>query len=151
MEYEPMIDFLNMPSSEFLAKAASKRIGKLRTIVPDMIHCSVLFEAPHRQHAQGNLYVVRLAVKMPRGLILVNRGHGDKPQHEDAYVALRDAFIAARRKLRRYKQQLKGRVKVHGLDHLKLGQRVEMAEEEARAELNSHNHHAEGEHFEQTT
>jgi ribosome-associated translation inhibitor RaiA len=51
-------------------------------------------EAPHHHHHQGNLFTVKLDVTLPGGEIVVNRDHA-----EDVYVALRDAFQAARRQL----------------------------------------------------
>ena len=50
---------------------------------------------------------------MPGTELVVNRHPKDKHAHEDVYVAVRDAFDAARRQLEDYVRRLDGRVKTH--------------------------------------
>jgi ribosome-associated translation inhibitor RaiA len=51
-------------------------------------------DRPHHHHHQGNPFTVKLDITLPGSEIVVNRDHA-----EDVYVALRDAFEAARRQL----------------------------------------------------
>jgi ribosome-associated translation inhibitor RaiA len=51
---------------------------------------------------------VRIDIGVAGGEIVVNRDHA-----EDVYVALRDAFDAANRKLEDYARKLRGDVKKH--------------------------------------
>ena len=72
-------------------------------------------ELPRRDRAAGAAQAARQAVRRahrPQGAggeIAVNRDH-----HEDVYVALRDAFDAARRKLEDFAREQRGDVKHHG-------------------------------------
>lgn len=48
-----------------------------------------MVEAKHHHH-KGNLYHVRIDITTPRNELVVSREHHD--EHENVYVAIRDAF-----------------------------------------------------------
>jgi hypothetical protein len=73
----------------------------------------VTVEAPHKNHRQGNLYTVRVDLRFPGGEALANRAPSEDHAHEDVYVALRDAFKAARRQLQDRQRIRRGDVKLH--------------------------------------
>jgi len=73
----------------------------------------VIVEAPHRRHQQGKLYHVSIDLAVPQGELLVNREPTQKHSHEDVYVAIRDAFNAARRQLEKFSARQRGDVKTH--------------------------------------
>ena len=84
-----------MEHSAALDSDIRERAAKLQEFYPRMISCHVTMEQPHRNHQQGSQFEVRIDVHLPgRGEVLVNRQHA-----EEVYVALRDAFDAAKRKL----------------------------------------------------
>lgn len=83
-----------MPHSEALDAAIRRKAAGLERVHPRLTTIRATVAAPHHHHRQGNLYTVKLDVTFPGGEILVNRDHA-----EDVYVALRDAFLAARRQL----------------------------------------------------
>ena len=68
----------------------------------------VVVEAPHKHHHQGKQFNVRIDIGVPGNEIVVNRDH-----HEDVYVALRDAFDAAKRQLEDYARITRGYIKTH--------------------------------------
>ncbi|MCZ7653225.1 MAG: HPF/RaiA family ribosome-associated protein [Rhodocyclaceae bacterium] len=70
--------------------------------------CHVTVELPHKHHHQGKQHNVRIDIKVPGSEIVVNR---DK--HEDIYVALRDAFDAAKRQVEEYGRRQRGDAKHH--------------------------------------
>jgi ribosome-associated translation inhibitor RaiA len=70
------------------------KVRRLTQLFPSLIGCRVIAEVPHQRHSHGNQFIVRLDITMPGSEIVVNRDH-----HEDVYVALREAFRAARRQL----------------------------------------------------
>lgn len=80
--------------SDALEARIREKVRKLAQLFPFLTGCRVIAEVPHRHHSQGNQFVVRLDIAMPGSEIVVNRDH-----HEDVYVALREAFRAARRQL----------------------------------------------------
>jgi ribosome-associated translation inhibitor RaiA len=63
------------------------------------LDCRVIIESPHKHSAHGRRFVVRVEVSVPGRQVVICRTHNSDPSHEDPYVALRDAFRAARRKL----------------------------------------------------
>ena len=81
---------------------------KLDEFFDRIMSCRVVVEAPHKHHHQGKQFNVRIDIGVPGSEIVVNRGHA-----EDVYVALRDAFDAAKRQLEEYARKLHGNVKAH--------------------------------------
>jgi cold shock CspA family protein len=59
------------------------------------------------------LYRTRIEVTVPQGEVVVTRESPQDHAHEDAYVAVRDAFDAAIRQLEDHMHKLDGRVKHH--------------------------------------
>src|SRR3546814_13849846 len=72
-----------------------------------------MIEAISRQHVKGNLFHVNIEVGVPGKQVMVDRNSGKSHAHEDIYVALRDAFNAARRRLEDHSRKRSGRVKTH--------------------------------------
>jgi cold shock CspA family protein len=75
--------------------------------------CRVVVEAQHQHHHKGNLYHVRVDITVPGHELVVSRDPKDHQAHQDVYVAIRDAFDAARRQLEDYARKLRGDVKEH--------------------------------------
>jgi ribosome-associated translation inhibitor RaiA len=78
-------------------------------------HCQVVVEIPHHHHQKGNLYHVRLDIKVPDKEIVINKDPGEKKLHTDPSVAIRDAFRAAEQILKKFKQERHSQVKYHAL------------------------------------
>jgi ribosomal subunit interface protein len=114
MELPLQIRFRNMPSSEAVEANIHERAGKLDLFYDRITSCRVVVEAPHRHHHKGKLYHVRIDLTVPGGELVVNREPSKRATHEDVYVAIRDAFDAARRQLQDYVRRQRGDVKVHG-------------------------------------
>jgi cold shock CspA family protein len=70
----------------------------------------VHIEQPAKHPQQGRLFAVKLDVTMPGHELVV--GH---QQHEDAFVALRDAFDAMRRQIEDAVRRDQGQVKAHAV------------------------------------
>lgn len=114
MQVPLQITFRNMEQSDAVEADVRKRVDKLTRHHPDMLSCRVVVEAPLRHRQQGGLFKVRIDITCPEGKLEVNRDPDAKHHaHEDVYVALRDAFLAADRKLEGYICRRKGEVKVH--------------------------------------
>ena len=107
------ITFRNMPESEAIRTAISKRISQLKRIFDHIINCSVMVEAPHRHHKKGKHYHVRIDLSVPGKEIVVSRDPSLDATRSDAYVAIRDAFNAAQRQLKNYWRVRRGYVKAH--------------------------------------
>jgi len=83
-----------IPHSDAVEAAIRRKVAGLERVYARITAVRATVEAPHHHHHQGNLFTVKLDVTLPGGEIVVNRDHA-----EDVYVALRDAFQAARRQL----------------------------------------------------
>ena len=107
------ISFHNLDRSAALEARVRELAARLERFSQQIIHCHVTLEAPHRHHHQGNLFDVNLRITVPGSEIVVHRAHPADQAHEDPYVALRDAFRAARRRLQDYERIRRGDVKTH--------------------------------------
>jgi ribosomal subunit interface protein len=113
MQIPLRLDFENMEPSEFVANRVRQRVARLQRYYRRIIGCSVHIEAPHRHHAKGNLYRIKIVLHLPGGDLPVSRSAGRSPAHHDIYVAIRDAFDAAERGLARHAERQRGEVKRH--------------------------------------
>ncbi len=107
------ITFRHMEGSPALEAVVRDRAQKLESFCDEIIGCQVMIEEPHRHHQQGNLYHVRIDLTVPGKEIVVKRSPDDEHAHEDAFVALRDAFDSVRRQLEDYVRIRRGKVKTH--------------------------------------
>jgi len=96
---EPTITFKGMEASPAVQARIIEKAAKLARLESRILGCHVIIEAPHRRGRQGKVYHVRLDIKVPSGQIVINREPELNHAHEDVYVAIRDAFNAAVRKL----------------------------------------------------
>ncbi len=80
--------------SENALACLRKRAAKLERYCDHIMGCRIMVEAPHRHKHQGILYHVRIELTVPGAHLVVRRA-----PHEDLYVAIREAFDAARRQL----------------------------------------------------
>ncbi len=99
MEKPLQITFRHMDPSDALEAKIRERAEKLEKFHDQIMSCHVIVEAPHRHQHKGKLYWIHLDITVPDGEIVVNRNPSKKTSHEDVYVAIRDAFNAARRRL----------------------------------------------------
>ena len=137
MEIPVKITFRNMPPSKAIEANIKEKVDKLDSLYDGIMSCRVIVEAPHRHHHKGKAYQVRIDMTVPGDEIVINRApkrleaarsaHPEELEnglaeshepskhgaHEDAYVAIRDAFNAAGRKLQDHARRKQGKVKIH--------------------------------------
>lgn len=108
--------FRGLEPSPAIEARIRERADRLAQFHDRITSCEVAVEAPHRHHHKGKLYVVRLQIRIPGGgEIVINRAGPQDHAHEDPYVALRDAFDAAERKLEDAVRRRDHRAKQHEL------------------------------------
>jgi len=107
------ITWRHMDCSAAFESRIRAHIQRLEKVSPRVIHCHVMIAAPHKHSQQGNLYEVHIQMTTPGGGAIANREHRHHHSHENAYVALRDAFQAVRRQLQAQKQEQRHDVKHH--------------------------------------
>ena len=137
MEIPLKITFRDMAPSPAIEANIRERAAKLESFYDRIMSCRVIVEAPHRHHHKGKSYEIRIDLTVPGGELVINRAPKrlaavkqrgtDEPDkdfverhepnkhaaHEDIYVAIRDAFSAAGRKLQDFARRQSGAVKVH--------------------------------------
>ncbi len=102
------IHFTNMERSDALEGAVRARVERLEQFFDGITSCHVFVDASHLRRRKGNLYEVRIEVRIPGTELAVNNKPGDVNAHEDVHVAIRDAFNAMERQLKKWKQQFRG-------------------------------------------
>ena len=105
------IQYLGFKESESVSRAIQSHIDNLEKISNRITSCHVIVSRPHRKQIKGNVFHVKLRVHLPGSTIVVDKDPGKNHAHEDVYVAVRDAFWAARRKVEDYVRKQSGFVK----------------------------------------
>lgn len=109
MQIPLQITIRDIEQSEALGTHIRRKAKKLDEFFNHIMSCRVVVEMPHKHQQQGKQFSVRIDVGVAGGgEIVVNRD-----QAEDVYVALRDAFDAAKRQVQEYARKLRGNVKKH--------------------------------------
>lgn len=92
----------NVSLSETAEQAIRDKAAKLDAICDQIMGCRVLVETPHRHQHQGNTYNVRIDLTVPGAEMVIKR-----EENQDLHIAIRDAFDAARRKVKEHSQRQK--------------------------------------------
>jgi ribosomal subunit interface protein len=112
MEIPVQVTFRDMPVSDAVEAVCWEEAAKLDRYYDRITACRIVVAESHRRQ-KGNLFEIRVDVTLPGGELVVNR---EPPLHhtdEDVYVAIREAFDKARRRLEDYARRQRGRVKAH--------------------------------------
>jgi ribosomal subunit interface protein len=104
MNKPPEIVFHGIERSDAVEAHVIDKIAKLERHHPQIISCRVTIEVPHKHHQQGKEFDVRIDLAVRGKEIVVNRA----PRNEDMYMALRDAFDAAKRQLESEEREHRG-------------------------------------------
>jgi ribosomal subunit interface protein len=108
MKIAPQITLKNVPHSDAVETKIREKMAKLEQFSDRIMGCRVTIEESQRRHHQGKLFSVRIDMTVPGKELVVNR-----IEHEDCYVAIRDAFDAAKRQLDDHSHRKHGVVKSH--------------------------------------
>jgi ribosomal subunit interface protein len=109
MKLPLQVVFRDLPKSDAIEAAIRKHADKLDEFSNHIMSCRVTVQQAARHKHQGKLYSVHVDVKLPNKEIASNRGH----EHEDVYVAMRDAFDAVKRQLEDHVRAERGQTKLH--------------------------------------
>jgi ribosomal subunit interface protein len=110
MQVPLQITVRDVPHSRALDARIRDKAAKLEEFHPRISSCHVTVEESSKHHHQGRQFAVRIDLRVPGREIAVTREH-----HEDVFVALRDAFDAAKRQLEDVVREKRGDVKVHDI------------------------------------
>ncbi len=110
------IAFHNMDTQPELETYIRERAEKVEKLFDRLVGMRVAVEATHRQHKTGNVYDVHIELMVPGQDIVVSRKPNkakERYANPDARTSIRDAFEAAERQLKEYKDKLRRDVKTH--------------------------------------
>jgi ribosomal subunit interface protein len=107
MNFPIQITFRGMEVSAGMEEAIRVKAEDLGKYYDRIVRCHVTVEAPSAHRRQGMNYRVRVELSVPGHDIVADRDPGDEDTHEDAYMAIRDTFRAAREELKSYVGRLR--------------------------------------------
>ena len=108
------IRFEGIAPSDFIEKRVREEVSKLEQFFDKIISVRVVIDKPHKGHHKGNLYDVKVFIALPgNNFVTIDKSPGDINAHEDVYVAIRDAFNAARRQMQDTVRKMQGKTKTH--------------------------------------
>lgn len=110
------ISFRNVDASPAVEAKIRERARELEQFFDRIVSCRVVIEAPNRRR-HGDLFHIRVDLKVPGKEIVVKRDPPEDHAHEDIYVAVRDCFDAVRRQLEDHVRRWRGDVKAHEVPH----------------------------------
>lgn len=98
MQIPVQVTFKGVPVDDAIERLCIEQAEALERFGP-LVSCRVVIDKPHQHKRSGNLYDIRLDVKLPGREIAVSRTSTDQVAHERAEVAVREAFNDARRQI----------------------------------------------------
>jgi ribosomal subunit interface protein len=93
------ISFRDIGHSDAIEQNIREKASKLSSTFDDITSIRAVVAMPHNHSNKGRLAHVSLEVGLPGETIAITHDHHDNPEHENMYVAVRDAFEKAQRKV----------------------------------------------------
>ena len=114
MQIPVEITYRDIEKSDAVEARVRDWVDKLERVYDRITRCEVIVGQPHHHHRKGNPFSITIRLTVPGGEVVSSHDPGPDGAHEDVYVALRDAFQAARRQLEDHvRTRLRRDVKVH--------------------------------------
>jgi ribosome-associated translation inhibitor RaiA len=110
------IAYHNVEKSDWIERQIRDRAAKLERIYKRLTACRVRVESSDREGHPEKLVTVRIELSVPgKTLVVTNAPHRPEERYRDpnSQIAIRDAFDAAERQLKSFKEQISGEVKTH--------------------------------------
>ena len=98
MQIPVQVTFKGLPVNDEIERLCIQHAEALEKFGP-LVSCRVVIDKPHQHKKRGNLFDVRLDIKIPGREIAVSRTPAEHAVSEHAEVALREAFDEARRQI----------------------------------------------------
>jgi cold shock CspA family protein/ribosome-associated translation inhibitor RaiA len=113
MQTPLQITFRHMEPSPAVEAHVREHVGRLERFHGRITGCHVVIEAPAGHRNKGAPFDIRIELTVPNGKIHVRSDRGEPEAYMDVYLALRDAFDAAKRLLQDHAREHRGDVKSH--------------------------------------
>jgi ribosome-associated translation inhibitor RaiA len=102
-----------MERSPTVEAQVERWLDRLQRSFGRLLRCDAWIEQPHHHNRRGNTFRVRVELAVPGTTLVVSRDTGFDHSHKNVYVAISDAFRAARRQLRTHASLQRGDIKLH--------------------------------------
>ena len=114
METEPKIVFENIGSSDAVRQRIRGEIAHLEGFYGRITSCRVVVDKPEKGRRKGTPFQVRIHLVLPGGKeVAVRPSTAGHQWNEDPMVAIRTAFDAAQKQLKKNVKRLRREVKTH--------------------------------------
>jgi cold shock CspA family protein len=114
MKLPIQISFHNLDRIEAVENRILEEAAQLDEFCDRIMSCRVVIDVPHRHHLVGNVYQVRIDIKVPgEEIAIVQEPAQHDPFYENVNVAIRDAFNSAARRLEEHVRRQRQDVKHH--------------------------------------
>ncbi|MFO0996085.1 MAG: ribosome-associated translation inhibitor RaiA [Alphaproteobacteria bacterium] len=113
MQVPLQITFRGLDPSDAIRAKIEERVERLERFHGRITGCRVVVEASDKHRHKGHLYNVRVDVTVPGSEVATNRAPAKAQDHQDVYVAIRDAFDATERRLEDHLRRVRGDTKTH--------------------------------------
>jgi len=109
------VSYRNVRPTSTIQSLIDEKVAGLERFYPRIIGCQVTLERPgrHHRHGKGAHFRVRIELSVPGGRLVVGRDPEEAKDHENAYLAIQEAFRAMRRQLQDHARRQRGDVKYH--------------------------------------
>ena len=115
------LTFHNVPHSQAVENAVKEAAVRLEAHHDRITSCRVVIDQPHRHHREGNLFEVRIDLKMPGVELVVKRELSGSLVGGDLLTLIQEAFDEMQRRVDDFVNRRRGFVKSHeGLTHARV-------------------------------
>lgn len=108
MEVPIQITFKNLKHSNNVASKIKERVAWLETFYPRIVSCRIVITSAHKRHHKGNLFAIRIDLRVPGEELVMTRSPDLAKNHKDIYVTIHDGFDLARRELKEFARRQRG-------------------------------------------
>lgn len=113
MKLPLQIAFHHMPPEADIEASIRAHAEWLDHYTEPVMSCRVVVDQPHLHHKEGNLYQIRIDVKVPGAELAVTREPGQHVEYKNPTIMIRDAFDEMRRQLEDHARRQRSQVKAH--------------------------------------
>lgn len=105
------ITFREVDKDEAIEALIREKAAKLDQVCMELMGCRVAVERPQQHQSKGNPFRVRIDLTVPGEELVVSRESDKGDRHDSLPKVIRDAFDAARRRLKEYSERQRGEVR----------------------------------------
>ncbi|MDX1823837.1 MAG: HPF/RaiA family ribosome-associated protein [Thiohalomonadales bacterium] len=113
MQVPLQIIFRHMDASSAVEARIRERCHRLEQFAEHIIRCRITIEAPYEPRHHTGLYQVKISLALKGGEMIVSHDLEQPHEHEDIYVAIRDAIDAVRDQLEECARRRREEIRLH--------------------------------------